>query len=94
MGQPGITFYTVTARDTSGNSEMVTASTTSNATRLNVTNLLPGISYEFSVQAVAMVLDAGAASEFSATRTGTTSATGEEGGCGFMLLVMNCELSV
>ena len=85
VGQPGIAFYTVTARDTSGNSEMVSASTTSNATRLNMTNLLPGISYEFSVQAVAMVLDVEAASEFSATKTGTTSVTGEKGGCGFML---------
>ena len=80
---PGIAFYTVTARDTLG--DIVTASTNSNATRFNVTNLLPSVSYEFSVQAVAMVLDAGAASEFSATRTGTTSATGEEGECGFML---------
>ena len=62
----------------SGNSEMVSASTANHFTKLNVTNLLPGVSYEFRVQAVTIVLNVEDASDFSVTSTGTTQVTGED----------------
>ena len=77
VGKPGIAFYTVAVRDTSGNSEMFSVSTTGNATRKNITNLLPGIIYQFRVQAVAKILNVEEASAFSGANLGTTSVTGK-----------------
>ena len=73
VGQPGIAFYRVTA---TGNGMMVMARTTDNSTRLNMTNLLPNVEYEFRVEAVAMVLDVDSPSPLSKPVTATTDVTG------------------
>ena len=52
---PSLTIYLVTAMDTQGNiSDII--STSGTISELNMTNLLPGISYEFVVQSVASFL--------------------------------------
>ena len=82
VGIPGVAFYTVSVTDTSGSSEVTFASTGDDVTRLNVTNLMPGVGYAFRVQAVSKAVDVEAASEFSDSRLGTTQVAGEERGCG------------
>ena len=76
MGQPGIAKYIVSA--TPEFEDLEDAETfISTPTRLNVTDLLPNVTYEFRVQAVALSLDVKNPSLPSGPETVTTSTTGE-----------------
>jgi hypothetical protein len=75
MGQPGIANYNV-AVTLLGVDLEDPDTLTSNATRLNVTGLLPNMDYEFSVQAVAAALDVENPSALSIPEPATTSTTG------------------
>ena len=76
MGQPGIAKYIVSA--TPEFEDLEDPETfISTLTRLNVTDLLPNVTYEFRVQAVALSLDVKNPSLPSGPETITTATTGE-----------------
>ena len=76
MGQPGIAKYIVSATPEFENPEDA-ETFISNLTRLNVTDLLPNVTYKFRVQAVALSLDVKNPSMPTGPETETTATTGE-----------------
>ena len=70
-GEPGIARYDILVMNTAEGFTF-TASTTDNTTNINVTGLSPNSEYEFSVQAVAVRLDATSQGTPSNTAVGLT----------------------
>ena len=80
MANSPVTFYSISARNlnaTGGVDEIVVRNTTTNATFLNVTGLLPGITYQLTVVAVSQGGDVFAMSERSDPQITTTNVTGQ-----------------
>ena len=74
-----ITFYSINTHNLNGTGRMtdiVLVNTTTNSTFFNVTNLLPGTTYELSVVAVSQGGDVIARSDPSDPATGSTEVTG------------------
>lgn len=75
-GEPGIARYNISATPPSGVEVTAVTVDMSDATRLNVSGLLPNVEYEFRVRAVAMALDVQSAGLFSESEIRTTGVTG------------------
>ena len=77
-GRPGIARYTVIATNTDDGGSIVSSSTTDGGVvrELNLTGLLPGVGYEFRVQAVASERGVENESVFSSTVARNTIVTG------------------
>ncbi len=73
-GQPGIAAYQITA---TADSSSVVFESTDNCTGQNITGLLPGTQYRFTVRAVAMSGDAVALGNASEPVYANTSVTSE-----------------
>ena len=73
-GVPGVARYVVMA--TGDNVPVVTTTTELDVTRLNMTGLLPNVTYNFRVQGVAKVLGVVNAGAFGDAMRGETETTG------------------
>ena len=72
-GLPALTEYLITIVNTNHNEIMTYVTATTNDTKINITNLLPKIRYEFFVQSVNILLN----SLFTSPVVATTNISGK-----------------